>query len=55
MTGEDAILHDLAQHAGPQPPRIFTVGIDGNDVRQVTRDGNNQFPAWSNGPGAQAK
>jgi TolB protein len=28
--------------------QIFTVGIDGNGVRQVTREGNNQFPAWSN-------
>ena len=28
--------------------QIFTVGIDGNGARQVTRDGNNQFPAWSN-------
>jgi TolB protein len=32
--------------------QIFTVGIDGNGVRQVTRDGNNQFPAWSNPPSA---
>jgi TolB protein len=28
--------------------QIFTVGVDGNGVRQVTRDGNNESPAWSN-------
>jgi TolB protein len=28
--------------------QIFTVGRDGKDLRQVTRTGNNQMPAWSN-------
>ena len=28
--------------------QIFTVGRDGKDLRQVTRSGNNQMPAWSN-------
>jgi TolB protein len=27
--------------------QIFTVGRDGRNVRQVTRDGNNNTPAWS--------
>jgi len=35
--------------------QIFTVGVDGNGVRQVTRDGKNEFPAWSNGPGDAGK
>jgi TolB protein len=29
------------------PSQIFTVGRDGRNVRQVTRDGNNNTPAWS--------
>lgn len=28
VTGEDAILRDLARETGNAPPRIFTVGID---------------------------
>jgi TolB protein len=28
--------------------QIYTVGRDGRGLRQVTRDGNNQMPAWSN-------
>ncbi len=28
--------------------QIFTMGRDGKNVRQITRDGNNQTPAWSN-------
>lgn len=28
--------------------QIFTIGRDGRGVRQITRDGNNQTPAWSN-------
>jgi TolB protein len=28
--------------------QIFTVGRDGKDLRQITRTGNNQMPAWSN-------
>ena len=28
--------------------QIFTVARDGNDVRQITRTGNNQTPDWSN-------
>ena len=27
--------------------QIFTVGRDGRNVRQVTRDGNNYYPSWS--------
>jgi Tol biopolymer transport system component len=27
--------------------QIFTVDRDGNNVRQVTRDGNNSTPNWS--------
>jgi len=29
------------------PSQIFTVGRDGRNVRQLTRDGNNNTPAWS--------
>jgi TolB protein len=28
--------------------QIYTMGRDGKDVRQITRDGSNQTPAWSN-------
>lgn len=28
--------------------QVFTIGRDGNGLRQVTRSGNNQTPAWSN-------
>jgi TolB protein len=28
--------------------QVFTIGRDGRGVRQVTRDGNNYTPAWSN-------
>jgi TolB protein len=28
--------------------QIFTIGRDGRGLRQVTREGNNQMPAWSN-------
>ena len=28
--------------------QIFTIARDGNDLRQITRDGNNYTPAWSN-------
>ena len=28
--------------------QIFTIGRDGRGVKQVTRDGNNQTPSWSN-------
>ena len=28
--------------------QIFTIGRDGRNARQVTRDGNNYTPAWSN-------
>jgi TolB protein len=28
--------------------QIFTMGRDGRGLRQITRDGNNQTPAWSN-------
>ena len=28
--------------------QIFTIGRDGNGLRQVTRSGNNQTPDWSN-------
>lgn len=27
--------------------QIFTIDRDGNNLRQITRDGNNKFPAWS--------
>ena len=28
--------------------QIFTIGRDGRGLRQITREGNNQTPAWSN-------
>jgi TolB protein len=28
--------------------QVFTIGRDGRGLRQLTRDGNNQTPAWSN-------
>jgi TolB protein len=28
--------------------QIFTIGRDGRGLRQITREGNNQMPAWSN-------
>jgi TolB protein len=28
--------------------QIYTIGRDGRDLRQITRDGSNQTPAWSN-------
>ena len=28
--------------------QVFTIGRDGNGLRQVTRTGNNQYPDWSN-------
>jgi TolB protein len=28
--------------------QVYTIGRDGRGLRQVTRDGNNQMPAWSN-------
>jgi len=28
--------------------QIYTIGRDGKNVRQITRDGNNYTPAWSN-------
>jgi TolB protein len=28
--------------------QIYTIGRDGRGVRQITREGNNQMPAWSN-------
>jgi TolB protein len=27
--------------------QIFTISRDGNDLRQITREGNNKFPNWS--------
>jgi TolB protein len=27
--------------------QIFTIARDGNDLRQITRDGNNGYPNWS--------
>jgi Tol biopolymer transport system component len=27
--------------------QIFTVARDGNDLRQITRAGENRFPNWS--------
>jgi TolB protein len=32
--------------------QVFTIGRDGNGLRQLTRTGNNQTPDWSNSPGA---
>lgn len=29
-------------------PQIFTVGRDGRGLKQITRDGNNYTPSWSN-------
>jgi TolB protein len=31
--------------------QVFTIGRDGNGLRQITRTGNNQTPDWSNAPG----
>ena len=28
--------------------QVYTIGRDGKDLRQITRDGNNQTPSWSN-------
>jgi TolB protein len=28
--------------------QVFTIGRDGRNLRQITRTGNNQMPAWSN-------
>jgi TolB protein len=28
--------------------QVFTMGRDGRGLRQITREGNNQTPAWSN-------
>jgi TolB protein len=28
--------------------QVFTLTRDGRDVRQITRDGNNFTPSWSN-------
>jgi TolB protein len=28
--------------------QVYTIGRDGKDLRQITRDGSNQTPAWSN-------
>jgi TolB protein len=28
--------------------QVFTIGRDGKDLKQITRTGNNQTPAWSN-------
>jgi len=28
--------------------QVYTIGRDGRDLRQITRDGSNQTPAWSN-------
>jgi TolB protein len=28
--------------------QVFTIGRDGRGLRQITREGNNQMPAWSN-------
>ena len=27
--------------------QIFTIARDGNDLRQITREGNNGYPNWS--------
>jgi Tol biopolymer transport system component len=27
--------------------QVFTIGRDGRGLKQVTREGNNQTPAWS--------
>ena len=32
--------------------QVFTIGRDGNGLRQITRTGNNQTPDWSNAPSA---
>jgi TolB protein len=32
--------------------QVFTIGRDGNGLRQITRSGNNQTPDWSNAPSA---
>jgi TolB protein len=28
--------------------QVYTIGRDGRGLRQITREGNNQTPAWSN-------
>ena len=27
--------------------QVFTIDRDGNNLRQITREGNNKFPNWS--------
>jgi TolB protein len=33
--------------------QIFTIGIDGKNLRQITRGSNNRMPNWSQGPKRQ--
>jgi TolB protein len=38
----------FASTRGGRGTQIYTMGRDGKNVRQVTRDGNNYTPSWSN-------
>ncbi len=40
--------HIAFQSSRSGPIQIFTIGRDGNGLRQITRTGNNQTPDWSN-------
>ena len=37
-----------SRRRAPAWSQIFTIGRDGNGLRQITRTGNNQTPDWSN-------
>jgi TolB protein len=52
-TNESAVYSPSGRHLAFSSTRagnvqIFTIGRDGNGLRQVTRAGNNQTPDWSN-------
>jgi TolB protein len=52
-TNESAVFSPSGRHLAFSSTRfgnvqIFTIGRDGNGLRQVTRSGNNQTPDWSN-------
>jgi len=38
----------FASTRGGRGTQIYTMARDGKNVRQVTRDGNNYTPSWSN-------
>jgi Tol biopolymer transport system component len=52
-TNESAVYSPGGRHLAFSSTRfgnvqIFTIGRDGNGLRQITRSGNNQTPDWSN-------